>query len=98
MIALFMDYCRSKQLRPKTMGSYEQTLKLFVRWLKENMEIENAEQVKEPHTRAYIVGLQTRGKYTFCADERSTNQNHPNHIVREKLLRFGRCPKAGILA
>ena len=22
MIALFMDYCRSKQLRPKTMGSY----------------------------------------------------------------------------
>ena len=77
MIAMFMDYCRSKQLRPKTMGSYEQTLKLFVRWLKENMEIENAEQVKEPHIRAYIVDLQTRGKYTFCADERSTNQNHP---------------------
>ena len=98
MIALFMDYCRSKQLRPKTMGSYEQTLKLFVRWLKENMEIKNAEQVKEPHIRAYIVDLQTRGKYTFCADERSTNQNHPNHIVREKLLRFGRCPKARILA
>ena len=35
---MFMDYCRSKQLRPKAMGSYEQTLKLFVRWLKENME------------------------------------------------------------
>ena len=29
MIALFMDYCMSKQLRPKTMQSYEQALKLF---------------------------------------------------------------------
>ena len=28
-----MDYCQSKQLRPKTMASYEQTLKLFARWM-----------------------------------------------------------------
>ena len=54
MIALFMDYCMSKQLRPKTMQSYEQALKLFVRWLRDEMEIENAEDVKEPHIRAYI--------------------------------------------
>ena len=46
---MFMDYCRSKQLRPKTMASYEQTLKLFSRWLKEKYDIENAEEVKEPH-------------------------------------------------
>ena len=38
MIAMFMDYCRSKQLRPKTMDSYEQTLKLFSRWLKEKYD------------------------------------------------------------
>ena len=38
MIAMFMDYCRSKQLRPKTMASYEQTLKLFSRWLKEKYD------------------------------------------------------------
>ena len=38
MIVLFMDYCRSKQLRPKTMASYEQTLKLFSRWLKEKCD------------------------------------------------------------
>jgi len=46
------------------MGSYEQSLKLFVRWLKENMEIENAEQVKEPHIRAYIAnndGITSKG-------------------------------------
>lgn len=74
---LFMDYCRSKQLRPKTMASYEQTLKLFSRWLKEKYDIENAEEVKEPHIRAYIVDLQQRGKYTFCANDRSKDLNHP---------------------
>ena len=37
MIALFMDYCMSKQLRPKTMKSYEQALQLFARWLREEM-------------------------------------------------------------
>ena len=29
MIGLFMDYCHSKQLRPRTLLSYEQALKLF---------------------------------------------------------------------
>ena len=29
MIALYMDDCHSRQLRPKTMQSYEQALKLF---------------------------------------------------------------------
>ena len=37
MIALFMDYCQSKQLRPKTMKSYEQALQLFARWLRDEM-------------------------------------------------------------
>ena len=74
---MFMDYCRSKQLRPKTMASYEQTLKLFSRWLKEKYDIENAEEVKEPHIRAYIVDLQQRGKYTFCTNDRSQDLNHP---------------------
>jgi integrase/recombinase XerD len=79
MIVLFMDYCRSKQLRKKTMASYEQTLKLFVRWLKERYGIENAEEVQETHIHAYIVDLQSRGKYTFCADERSQVKNHPQN-------------------
>ena len=63
MITLFMEYCRSKQLRPKTMASYEQTLKLFARWLWERYDIENADEVKEPHIRSYIIDLQNRGKY-----------------------------------
>ena len=31
----FMVYCQSKQLRPKTMQSYEQALRLFARWCEE---------------------------------------------------------------
>ena len=34
----FFLYCRSSQLRPKTMKSYEQTLRLFQRWCQEQME------------------------------------------------------------
>ncbi len=33
----FMVYCRSSQLREKSMKSYEQTLRLFKRWCKEEM-------------------------------------------------------------
>ena len=54
MIALFMDYCMSKQLRPKTLQSYEQALKLFARWLRDEMGIEDVDDVKEPHIRSYI--------------------------------------------
>ena len=33
----FMLYCRSTQLREKTMSSYEQTLQLFGRWQSDEM-------------------------------------------------------------
>ena len=79
MIALFMDYCMSKQLRPKTMQSYEQTLQLFARWLREEMDIDDVEEVKEPHIRSYIIDLQKRGKYTFCVDDKSKASNHPQN-------------------
>lgn len=77
MIAVFMDYCHSKQLRMKTLNSYEQSLKLFAKWINEQHGVENAEQVKEAHIRAYILDLQQRGKYTFCISEQSARQNHP---------------------
>ena len=74
-----MDYCQSKQLRPKTMASYEQTLKLFARWLEEEKRIARAEEVTEQHVREYIIDLQKRGKYTFCFDDRSMKLNRPTH-------------------
>ena len=35
----FMLYCRTTQLREKTMLSYEQTLRLFEKWCKEEQDI-----------------------------------------------------------
>ena len=89
MIARFMDYCHSKQLRPKTMSSYEQTLKLFARWLEQTKHICMVEKIKDEHIRAYIIDLQKRGKYTFCINDRSKLVNHANKEIysREALLK-----------
>ena len=43
------------------------------------MEIEDVEDVKEPHIRSYIIDLQKRGKYTFCVDDKSKASNHPQN-------------------
>ena len=46
----YMVYCRSKQLREKTMASYEQTLRLFERWCKEQIDsraFENCSGIKD---------------------------------------------------
>ena len=68
-----MKYCHSRQLRPKTMLSYEQTLKLFFAWIEEQEGITQVEAIRDKHIRSYIIDLQSRGKYTFCAVEGSMN-------------------------
>ena len=65
----YMYNCRSRKLRPKTMISYEQTLRLFERWCQEEANITEPEQVLETTIRHYICSLQERGKYTFYATE-----------------------------
>ena len=69
MISLYMEDCHIRNLRPKTMDSYEKTLKLFAKWLRETQGVEKWESVKEAHIRAYIHELQQRGKYTYFMDE-----------------------------
>ena len=75
MIARFMDYCHSKQLRPKTMSSYEQTLKLFARWLEQAKHICMVEKIKDKPPcvkRIYLViGIHDLvyvldGAYSYC--------------------------------
>ena len=41
----FMLYCRSTQLREKTMSSYEQTLHLFGRWLSDELQIYTVDKI-----------------------------------------------------
>lgn len=65
----YMYNCRSRKLRPKTMLSYEQSLRLFQRWCLEEVQITEPGQVLESTIRHYICSLQERGKYTFYATE-----------------------------
>lgn len=50
----FMVYCRSTQLRERTMYSYEQTLRLFERWLCDELKIYSVDKVTENMIRKYI--------------------------------------------
>ena len=43
----FMIYCRSRELRAKTLESYEHTLRLFERWCREELNITQVDQVTE---------------------------------------------------
>lgn len=73
----FMLYCRTTQLREKTMLSYEQTLRLFEKWCKEEQGIITVDKVNENVIRRYIFDLQERGKYTFYANDKQKAINYP---------------------
>lgn len=77
LINEYMIYCHSKQLRKKTMISYEGTLRLFERWCKETMSIDTVDKITENVIRRYIADLQERGKYTYYSDESRTITNFP---------------------
>ena len=74
----FMLFCRSRQLREKTMSSYEQTLRLFERWCWEQFEIKTVDKVNEGLIRRYINDLMERGKYTFYVNDKGKEINHPD--------------------
>ena len=73
----FMVYCRSTQLREKSMASYEQALRLFERWCADELRIFTVDKVTEPVIRKYINDLQERGKYTFYVNDQSKKKNYP---------------------
>ena len=74
----FMVNCRSRQLREKTLASYEQTLRLFERWCREQMNITDVDKITESVVRRYINDLQERGKYTFYSNDEMKKTNHPD--------------------
>lgn len=74
----YMYHCQSRRLRPKTMNSYEQALRLFERWAREQEGIERPAEVKEQTIRHYLCDLQERGKYTFCVNDERAQTNYPD--------------------
>lgn len=79
MIGVYVEYCRSEMLRPKTIEAYKQGLYLFAAWLKENENVTDFEAVKDVMIRRYMLDLQNRGKYTFSADRKYEMINYPTH-------------------
>ena len=73
----YLYYCQSRRLRPKTLNSYEQALRLFERWCSESEGLTSPSGVKEQTIRRYVCELQERGKYSFYADEERTGTNCP---------------------
>lgn len=73
----YMINCRSRQLRPRTMNSYEQSLSLFERWCREQLGIETVDKVTESVIRRYIADLQQRGEYSFYVKDKSKEINYP---------------------
>ena len=70
-IIQYMTHCYSRQLRPKTMHSYESTLRLFERWCKEELGIETVDEITENTIRHYISDIQQRGKYKYAIMEKN---------------------------
>jgi integrase/recombinase XerD len=58
----FMINCSNKNLTRKTMRSYEQTLKLFFKYLEEEFNILELEKVEESHVKEYLNFTRDRGK------------------------------------
>jgi site-specific recombinase XerD len=51
----FLVFCQSKNLSPKTLSSYEQSLKLFIAYLKNEHDVDEVISVKAGHIRQYIA-------------------------------------------
>ena len=75
----FINYCEYKGLAAKTYGSYEQTLRLLLIYLKDKYNIKNSAQITERHLKDYIENLKERGKYTVVYNEQSKKTNNPQN-------------------
>ncbi|MGN7115166.1 site-specific integrase [Lysinibacillus odysseyi] len=59
----YMLDCSAKGLSKKTLSSYEQTLKLFVRYMLDTFAIDDVKDVTADHLQAYIRSIEDRGKF-----------------------------------
>lgn len=75
----FMNYCEYRNLSKKTLLSYEQTLRLFSRYLIDTHKINRSEQVTQQIILNYINDTKERGKYTVVANENTKKTNNPQN-------------------
>lgn len=77
LIDEYLVYCRSRELREKTMNSYEQSLRLFERWCMDELNMCSVDKITESIIRHYITSIQERGKYSFYSNEKQKDTNKP---------------------
>lgn len=75
----FLSYCDFKNLAVKTISSYEQTLRLFIRYLKDYHNITKTEDISEKIIREYLTNVKERGKYTIVANDNTKKFNNPQN-------------------
>lgn len=71
----YMADCESRGLSSKTMRSYDQTLRLFIRYLQDIHDIHDVKDIKAEHIKAYFTYIRERGKYSAVANDRSKDIN-----------------------
>lgn len=77
LIEEYLVYCHIRQLRQKTMNSYEQTLRLFQRWCYKELGITTVDAGSESVIRHYITSIQERGKYSFYSSSEQMQLYNP---------------------
>lgn len=65
-------------MNQKTLRTYEQSIKLFFVYLKNEFNITDVEKVQKIHIEKYILYLKERGKYTAVCNPDTTKINHPD--------------------
>lgn len=74
----FMLFCTSKNLSPRTIKSYEQSLKLFLNYIYDEHKIDDVRKITTAHIRNYVKYLQERGKYTVTISKKDDDYyNYP---------------------
>lgn len=81
-VEMFIEHCENKGLAAKTIGSYEQTLRLLMLYLDEQ-GITQTEKITHTVIQNYVKQIKERGKYTVTSNPNSGN-------YQERRLDFGK--------
>lgn len=74
----FMEHCTLKELSKKTLNSYESTLRLFFKYLKEEYMVNRIQDVTYEQVDSYLKFTKERGKYSYVSDDRTVMLNYPD--------------------
>ncbi len=81
-VEMFIEHCELKELSQKTIGSYEQTLRLLMLYLDEQ-GITRTEKITHLDIQRYVKNIKERGKYTVTSNPNSGN-------YQERRIDFGK--------